>query len=613
MLHLVSSFPSRIGRYDLVTALATSAIARTFLARTGGIGGFDCKVVIKILELPPGPDSDAATAMFLDEARLLGLLHHQHIASVFDVGVDDEGRPYMVLEHLEGVAAHDVLQRATEHGAVLPIDFALTVVSAVANGLHHAHTRNTSDGEPLGIVHREVAPSSVMIGFDGAVKIRDFGVAMASVRTTTTQIGFVKGKVGYLSPEQIAGRGVDARTDVFGLGLLLYELTTQHPAFRSSSDLKTMQRIKAGKLVPPSQLVSNYPRELEAIVMKALKVDPRDRFPTADALRRAVVALGHRLHLVLGDAAIIEVMSQLFEARAAAPSTPAEPQQASPVPDPALDWLDSERMLTTVRGESQASDPALSNRPPSDPLPSDPPLRQPRAVSPAAPNFETPVVGLPIDRPVILLPRAPARMQSARALRWIAAATATVLGGLGYLAMHQSTPAIAGSASSPLATPLVVEPMPQEPQEPPTASPPAASAPAASAATASASVQSDPPPVPPPAPTFPSPPVAPTEIRLQIVSHPSDATVLLDGKRLGHTPFNEIVAADPGKHVIKLRHKGYESQRIERTLDADITEDVALVPSRDRERDRDHERDRERDRDRERQSQSRCQAATRGT
>ena len=124
-----------------------------------------------------------------------------------------------------------------------------------------------------------------MIGFDGAVQLIDFGIAMAANRKTKTQTGFVKGKVGYLSPEQVAGRDVDARTDVFALGILLYELTTLHRAFRDTSDLATMQRIKLGKVVAPSRLIRDYPLELEAIVMKALNVDPRDRYTDADAQR----------------------------------------------------------------------------------------------------------------------------------------------------------------------------------------------------------------------------------------------------------------------------------------------------------------------------------------
>jgi serine/threonine protein kinase len=144
-------------------------MGRIYLGRAAGIGGFERKVVIKTLEVPLTAESDPAIAMFLDEARLLGLLHHQHIASVFEVGRDDDGRHYMVLDYLEGFSAHDVWESAISFGAALPLDFILTVVSAAASALHYAHTRKATDGTPLGIVHRDVTPSNVMIGYDGSV------------------------------------------------------------------------------------------------------------------------------------------------------------------------------------------------------------------------------------------------------------------------------------------------------------------------------------------------------------------------------------------------------------------------------------------------------------
>ncbi|MBC7977380.1 MAG: serine/threonine protein kinase, partial [Myxococcales bacterium] len=337
--------PTRIGRYDLVTALATGGMGRIYLGRASGIGGFERKVVIKTLEVPLTAESDPAIAMFLDEARLLGLLHHQHIASVFEVGRDDDGRHFMVLDYVDGFSGHDVGERALQYGAALPLDFTLTVVSAAANALHYAHTRKGNDGALLGIVHRDVTPSNIMIGHDGAIKVIDFGIAMAANRKTKTQTGFVKGKVGYLSPEQVSGRDVDARTDVFALGILLYELSTLHRAFRENSDLATMQRIKAGTFTLPSQIVPEYPAEVEAIVVQALQVDPRNRFPDADAMRRAIEALGHRMRYVLGDAAVIEVMSQLFESHV--PGAAVGP--ASRASDPGFEWGESDHDLTVRR------------------------------------------------------------------------------------------------------------------------------------------------------------------------------------------------------------------------------------------------------------------------
>ncbi|HET7502249.1 MAG TPA: serine/threonine-protein kinase, partial [Kofleriaceae bacterium] len=611
-----------------------------------------------------GSESEPEIAMFLDEARTLGLLHHQHISSVFEVGRDDDGRYYMVLEYLDGCSAHDVWERAVQYGAALPLDFSLTVVSAAANALHYTHTRRSGDGTPLGIVHRDVTPSNVMIGHDGSVKLIDYGIAWIANRTTKTQTGFVKGKVGYLSPEQVSGREVDARTDVFALGILLYELTTLTRAFRDGSDLSTMQRIKQGKVVRPTQVVRDYPLELEAIVMKALQVDPRDRFSDADSMRRAVEGLGHRLRFVLGDAAVIEVMSQLYEAGAIASNQ----SPASRASDPSFDWAESDHDLTVrrdpkelleamradirrgdvvtpapfrsrkLRAATEAVDALIDQNadlsmafpliaPPTPPIGSpvfDKPIalvsRKPGEPSPAATIRGLPVPASPSALKAALAgapgpasggppPRppsgslsspqppggAPARPPSgsmaspqgpigvavvppgerggarttvvgaglvqaqhqqkrASRLRWIGGiAVLCVLGTAAYLVTRESSNAVAGSPVPPPVVPPAWARAPQVPAPPRPLHP-------------------DPPP--------PEPPPAPTKIRIRIITHPSDATVLLDGKKLGHTPLDETVDPDPGKHVVKLRHRGYVSQSLDVTFDADVTQELTLVRDR---------------------------------
>ncbi|TMQ12559.1 MAG: PEGA domain-containing protein [Deltaproteobacteria bacterium] len=617
--------PTRIGRYDLITALATGGMGRIWLARAAGMGGFERKVVIKTLEVPVTTEADQAVAMFLDEARLLGLLHHQHIASVFEVGRDDDGRHYMVVDFMEGASAHDVWERAVQCGAALPLDFTLTVTSAVANALHYAHTRRDTDGTPLGIVHRDVTPSNVMIGHDGAVQLIDFGIAMAANRKTKTQTGFVKGKVGYLSPEQVTGRDVDPRTDVFALGILLYELSTMHRAFRDSSDLATMQRIKSGRVTRPSLVVPNYPLELEIIVMKALQVDPRERFADADGLRRAIEALGHRLHLVLGDAAVIEVMAQLFEQGGAR----GDAGPASRASDPSFEWADSDNDLTVrrdpdellavLRAENKVAPPRAREARDAVKTASELPTVRPRklraateaadalivqtADAPAmplpAPETPTgvtqpgggnpPVVVKLVDAPAVARrtsgkmaaanpPNSPSVASAANAanarkapktpkvpnamigagvvqaragrlrLRWIAAMALVVAAApVAYYLTRDSSDAVAGATSPPTEPgPPIVAPMP----------------------------------TPGSAPVAPDPPSAPSKVRVRITTRPADATVLLDNKRLGHTPLDETVAADPGKHVIKLRRKGYAIHRLDITLDADVTEDIPLTPQK---------------------------------
>jgi eukaryotic-like serine/threonine-protein kinase len=584
----VTRNPTRIGRYDLITALATGGMGRIWLGRASGIGGFERKVVIKTLELPPSPESEAAAAMFLDEARLLGLLHHQHIASVFEVGRDEDGRHYMVIDYLDGHSAHDVFERATQFGASLPLDFTLTVASATANGLHYAHTRKDTDGTPLGIVHRDVTPSNVMIGYDGAVQLIDFGIAMAANRKTKTQTGFVKGKVGYLSPEQVSGRDVDPRTDVFSLGILLYELSTLHRAFRDSSDLATMQRIKAGRVTRPSLLVPNYPLELEIIVMKALQVDPRERFPDAEAMRRAIEALGHRLHLVLGDAAIIEVMAQLFDSRALTD------QSAAPrASDPAFEWADSDHDLTVRRDPDELlavlrSENALAprGRATRDAVPTAPelPAVRPRKLR-AATEAADLLIGQSLDSPVMPLSSPPETPSGITVPEGVAARppkpgasptpiTASRMIGASLVEARSSRVRlrwIAAVAVIALAAPTVVYFATRDSSDAVASAPPAA-------ASAVAPVAVHPPaPAPAPPPPAPDPPATPSKVRVRITTRPADATVMLDNKRLGHTPLDETIAADPGKHVIKLRRKGYGTHKLDVTLDADVNEDIALI------------------------------------
>jgi serine/threonine protein kinase len=632
---VVARTPTRIGRYDLIAALATGGMGRTYLARARGLGGFARKVVIKTLEVPDTAESEASIAMFLDEARLLGVLHHQHIASVFEVDRDGD-RHFMVLDYVEGGSAHDAWERAQQLGAALPLDFVLTVVSAAANGLHYAHTRKDDAGAPLGIVHRDVSPSNVMLGHDGAIKLIDFGIAMSADRKTKTQTGYVKGKVGYLSPEQVSGRDVDRRTDVFALGILLYELSTLSRAFRDSSDLATMQRIKLGKVVPPSQLITDYPPELEAIVLRALQVDPRARFPDADAMRRAIEALGHRMHFVLGDAAVIEVMAQLFDASAGArpPSLDDDAALEWASPDHALTVRrDPRELLDAMRADTRAQPPLAKPGVPPPPSPGagrrlraatesvetftgdgdlsgevrttvrnsgergddTAPDGRPRAVVDAE-KLANDSVDITLDTPVRIPARKTATIAAASpsasapslpvastlaeraelaADPAVAAAAHVPMFGAHLIEKRRTSRArwiaIGGSGAAVLACVLFVATRKSSDVAP--------SAPAKPAPVAART-----PPSPPPLPTTaPAATVAvPSKVRIRLVTHPADATVLLDGKKIGHTPYDDTLPADPGKHTIKLRRRGYVTQSLDVGLDGDVAEELnlALQPQR---------------------------------
>jgi eukaryotic-like serine/threonine-protein kinase len=249
--------------------------------------------------------------MFLDEARLAAALNHQNVAQVFEVG-QENGVHYLAMEYVHGQDLRAVLAKAGQSGARIPIELSLAIVAGAAAGLHHAHDRRSPDGVPLGIVHRDVSPSNVMIGYDGAVKLLDFGIAKATSRSVETQSGIIKGKFAYMSPEQCRGREVDRRSDVFSLGIILYEITTQHRCFRADSDFDTMHRIVTGDVVRPSRLVATYPQELEKIVMTALAVDPARRFASCAAMLEQVEDFAAYARLSPSTMALGRFMRELF-------------------------------------------------------------------------------------------------------------------------------------------------------------------------------------------------------------------------------------------------------------------------------------------------------------
>jgi serine/threonine-protein kinase len=285
-------------------------MARIYVARTTGIGSFERHVVLKMI-LPERADDESAVQMFLDEARLAASLNHQNVAQVFEVG-EDAGIHYLAMEYVHGQDLRAVLARAGSQGTRVPLDLALTVVAGAAAGLHHAHERRTGDGFPMGIVHRDVSPSNLMIGYDGAVKLLDFGIAKATMRSVETQSGIIKGKFAYMAPEQCRGRDVDRRSDVFSLGIILYEVTTQHRCFRADSDFETMHRIVTGDIVRPSRLVQGYPQALEAIVIKALAIDPTQRYQSAGEVLEAIELFAESTRLSLSTMALGRFMRDMF-------------------------------------------------------------------------------------------------------------------------------------------------------------------------------------------------------------------------------------------------------------------------------------------------------------
>jgi len=285
-------------------------MARIYIGRTTGIGSFERHVVLKLIT-PERANDHTAVQMFLDEARLAASLNHQNVAQVFEVG-EDSGIHYLAMEYVHGQDLRALLAKAGSQGTRVPLELAMTVVAGAAAGLNHAHERRGADGVPLGIVHRDVSPSNIMIGYDGSVKLLDFGIAKATARSIETQSGIIKGKFAYMAPEQCRGRDVDRRSDVFSLGIILYEISTQHRCFRADSDFDTMHRIVTGDVVRPTRLIQGYPPALEAIVMKALAVDPQQRYQSAGALLEALEAFAVSSRMSLSTMSLGRFMRDMF-------------------------------------------------------------------------------------------------------------------------------------------------------------------------------------------------------------------------------------------------------------------------------------------------------------
>jgi serine/threonine-protein kinase len=302
----------RIGRYELVWELGTGGMAAVFLARARGPAGFHKWFAIKRIH-PHLAKDKRFVDMFLDEARIAAAIHHPNVAQVFDLGAGDEH--YIAMEYLHGEHLGVLAVRAVRQWGRIPYEIAARIVGAAADGLHHAHEARGPGGETLGLVHRDVSPQNVFVTYEGTVKLTDFGIAKAENRITHTQTGAMKGKCAYMAPEQALGQTVDRRTDVFALGIVLWEITTGRRLFKAETDAQTLMRITSGKVRRPSELESSYPPELERIVMRALATRPENRYPTAAAMARDLDRYIASTGKPAGRAEVRALMTELFSDR----------------------------------------------------------------------------------------------------------------------------------------------------------------------------------------------------------------------------------------------------------------------------------------------------------
>jgi serine/threonine protein kinase len=299
-----------LGKYEIVRELAIGGMAAIYLARVHGQAGFEKNVVLKVI-LPNLANDQSLVESFLDEARLAATLQHSNIADVFDVGAEAK-RYYFAMEYVHGENARTVRLEAKARSLPIPLEVALAITIGTTAALGYAHDRSGPDG-PLNLIHRDISPSNILVSFEGAIKLVDFGIARASSRSTKTRTGMRKGKVPYMSPEQCRGQPLDRRTDLFSLGTVVYELTCGQRPFLGNSDFEVMDAIVTCRPQPPSVLRPHYPPVLEQIVMRLLAQSPAARYQTAHQVLDDIEAFAKSQSLLTSAQVVARYMRALFE------------------------------------------------------------------------------------------------------------------------------------------------------------------------------------------------------------------------------------------------------------------------------------------------------------
>jgi len=278
----------RLGDYEILGRLRAGGMATLFLGRRHGAAGVSRQVVIKVIH-PHLADDELIVKMFIDEARISSHIAHGNVVYVENFG-EHEGIYYMVMEYVDSCSVDQVLRASWQRRERLPPELATHIALETAAGLHAAHETRGEDGTPLGIVHRDVSPSNILITLSGRIKVIDFGIAKARGRLGATKSGHsLKGKLRYMSPEQAWGHEIDRRTDVYALGIVLWELLTCKQLFREDDDFKLLEKVRNPKIPPPSSINPDVSVALDAVVLRATAKEPADRIATANELRRELM------------------------------------------------------------------------------------------------------------------------------------------------------------------------------------------------------------------------------------------------------------------------------------------------------------------------------------
>ena len=401
---LASPAPDSFGKYEILARVAAGGMAEVFKARQEGLEGFRRTLAIKRI-LPHLSSNSEFVDLLIDEAKVAGLLNHANIVQILDLGQTD-GHYYIAMEYVAGQDLGAVLTRCENKRITLPLPHAVFIALEILKGLDYAHDREVMRGGktvPLEIVHRDISPANILLSFQGEVKVTDFGIAKASVKALETVAGVVKGRYDYLSPEQIEGEAVDRRSDLFNVGVLLFQMLSGCHPFRQDTETATIETIRRAENRNLIELNPDIPYELTAVIERALSREPDDRFESAAAFKEALDDFFHGAGFIFSHSTLAAFLRGLFPQDAALPrptrSTtldieedddeirPTEIREVNPGPTAgfSIDPLNEQTTATRAPGPAAPLGPAPRLRSSRSNIADQPPPPQATEPIPAAP------------------------------------------------------------------------------------------------------------------------------------------------------------------------------------------------------------------------------------
>ena len=302
--------PRLFGKYYLLELINVGGMAEVFKAKMFGVEGFEKIVAIKRI-LPEVAEDADFIKMFIDEAKIAVKLQHPNVVQIFELGKID-GSYFIAMELINGKDIKTIRKRLKRVDLLMPVEQSAYIISQVCEGLDYAHRKTDEKMNPLNIVHRDISPQNMIVSYEGTVKLIDFGIAKAKSKSTKTQVGMLKGKFSYMSPEQVSGQPIDRRSDIFSLGVVFFEMLTGKRLFLGKNDVETLEKIRKAEVLPPSVFNSAVPPELDRIVMKALAKDREERYQWASEFAEDLKKFSYSSGKIFTRQDMMNFMSEFF-------------------------------------------------------------------------------------------------------------------------------------------------------------------------------------------------------------------------------------------------------------------------------------------------------------